>query len=636
MPPLGAIHFIIMEQNEKTFLEYEAEAAVVGAGHAGCEAALALARTGIKTALLTLNLDSIAFLPCNPSIGGTAKGHLVREIDALGGEMGIVADDTALQIRMLNVGKGAAVQSLRAQSDKNAYHRTMKQVLENTENLRIIQAEVSEILTENGKCTGIKTSYGGIISCKAVILCTGVYLNGETITGHVVQKSGPNGFAPANYLTDSLIKLGFNVRRFKTGTPARVDRRTVDFSKCEIQNGDTDIYPFSFMHDTPPENKLPCYLTYTNLTTHQIITDNLDRSPLYDGTILSTGPRYCPSIETKVVRFKDKERHQIFIEPEGADTHEMYVQGMSTSMPHDVQREMYASVAGLEKAEIMRYGYAIEYDCIDTLDVLPTLEFKKVEGIYTAGQINGTSGYEEAAAQGLMAGLNASLKLRGLPPFTLRRDEAYIGVLIDDLVTKGTDEPYRMMTSRAEHRICLRQDNADFRLTEKGKAVGLVTEERYNRYLARKAKYEALLASLQTRVPQKEAATFLARYDYSAPSGSVSYADMIKRSVPLKDIMAEFNVFQEYSKDVLETAEITVKYEGYLKQGVELIEKAKRLEDKLLPADVDYSQIKGLRLEAQEKLNRIRPFNLGQAGRISGVNPADISVLMVWLATRSS
>ncbi len=625
-----------MSNLNQTFLEYAAEAVVVGAGHAGCEAALALARTGIKTALLTLNLDSIAFLPCNPSIGGTAKGHLVREIDALGGQMGLVADDTALQIRMLNVGKGAAVQSLRAQSDKNAYHREMKRVLENTENLRIIQAEATEILTENGKCTGVKTQYGGIITCQAVVLCTGVYLNGETITGHVVQKSGPNGFAPANQLTDSLIKLGFNVRRFKTGTPARVDSRTIDYSKCEIQNGDTDIYPFSFLHDTPPENKRPCYLTYTNLETHKIITDNLDRSPLYDGTIQSTGPRYCPSIETKVVRFKDKERHQIFIEPEGADTFEMYVQGMSTSMPHDVQREMYASVAGLEHADIMRYGYAIEYDCIDTLDVLPTLEFKKVEGIYTAGQINGTSGYEEAAAQGLMAGLNASLKLRGLPPFTLRRDEAYIGVLIDDLVTKGTDEPYRMMTSRAEHRICLRQDNADFRLTEKGKEVGLVTPERYARYLDRKAKYEELLASLQTRVAQKQAAPFLARYGYGEPSGSVSYADMLKRSIPLKDIMAEYGVFSEYSKDVLETAEITVKYEGYLKQGTELIEKARRLEDKLLPADIDYTEIKGLRLEAQEKLNRIRPFNLGQAGRISGVNPADISVLMVWLATKNT
>ena len=621
-------------ENSVCFLEYTADAVVVGAGHAGCEAALALARTGINTALLTLNLDSIAFLPCNPSIGGTAKGHLVREIDALGGEMGLVADDTALQIRMLNVGKGAAVQSLRAQSDKNAYHREMKRVLENTDNLRIIQAEASEILTENGKCVGVKTTYGGVISCKVVILCTGVYLNGETITGTLVQKSGPNGFAPANHLTKSLIELGFNVRRFKTGTPARVDARTVDFDKCEIQNGDTDIYPFSFMHDAPPQNKMPCYLTYTNLQTHEVIMQNLERSPLYNGTIVSTGPRYCPSIETKVVRFKDKERHQIFLEPEGADTLEVYVQGMSTSMPHDVQRAMYSSVAGLEHADIMRYGYAIEYDCIDTLDVLPTLEFKKVEGIYTAGQINGTSGYEEAAAQGLMAGLNASLKLRGLPPFILRRDEAYIGVLIDDLVTKGTDEPYRMMTSRAEHRICLRQDNADFRLTQKGYEVGLVSKKRYEKYLSRKEKYEQLLSSLRTRVSQKEASAFLERYGYKETSGSVSYADMLKRSVPLKDIMAHFGLFNEYSKDVLETAEITVKYEGYLKQGVEQIEKAKRLEDKALPEDINYDEILGLRLEAREKLNRVRPLNLGQAGRISGVNPADISVLMVWLSTR--
>ncbi len=616
------------------FLEYAAEAVVVGAGHAGCEAALALARTGIKTALLTLNLDSIAFLPCNPSIGGTAKGHLVREIDALGGQMGIVADDTALQIRMLNVGKGAAVQSLRAQSDKNAYHRAMKQVLENTENLRVMQAEATEILTENGAVSGVKTNYGGIITCKAVILCTGVYLNGETITGEVVQKSGPNGFAPANHLTDSLIKLGFNVRRFKTGTPARLDGKTLSYEKCEIQNGDTDVYPFSFMHDKTPESKLPCYLTYTNQTTHDIILQNLDRSPLYNGTISSTGPRYCPSIETKVVRFKDKERHQIFLEPEGADTNEVYVQGLSTSMPHDVQHAMYNSVAGLENAVFTRYGYAIEYDCIDTLDVLPTLEFKKVQGVYTAGQINGTSGYEEAAAQGLMAGLNASLKLRGLPPFILRRDEAYIGVLIDDLVTKGTDEPYRMMTSRAEHRICLRQDNADFRLTEKGKQVGLVTEERYQRYLQRKEKYEQLLTSLRTRLPQKDVAPFLEQYGYDKPCGGVSYADMLKRSISLKDIMAHFHVFEEYDKNVLETAEITVKYEGYLKQGLEMIERAKRLEEKTLPADLDYDQILGLRLEAREKLNQIKPLNLGQAGRISGVNPADVSVLMVWLSTQ--
>ena len=617
------------------FIEYTADAVVVGAGHAGCEAALALARTGIKTALLTLNLDSIAFLPCNPSIGGTAKGHLVREIDALGGEMGIVADKTALQIRMLNIGKGAAVQSLRAQSDKNAYHAEMKRVLENTENLRIIQAEASEILIENGKCTGVKTTYGGIIPCKAVILCTGVYLNGETITGSVVQKSGPNGFAPANHLTESLAKIGFSVRRFKTGTPARVDGRTVDYQKCEVQHGDTDIYPFSFMHDTPPENKLPCYLTYTNLDTHAIIMENLDRSPLYNGVIQSTGPRYCPSIETKVVRFKDKERHQIFLEPEGADTNEVYVQGMSTSMPHDIQRQMYASVAGLEHADIMRYGYAIEYDCIDTLDILPTLEFKKVEGVYTAGQINGTSGYEEAAAQGLMAGLNASLKLRGLPPFVLRRDEAYIGVLIDDLVTKGTDEPYRMMTSRAEHRICLRQDNADFRLTEKGYEVGLVTEARLARYQTRKAQYEKLLEEMRVRIPQKRVAEFLKRYGYDEPSGGVSCADMLKRSIPMKDIMQEFGLYENYPKSVVETAEITVRYEGYLKQGLELIERAKRLEDKALPPDIDYDSILGLRLEAREKLNRVRPLNLGQAGRISGVNPADISVLMLWLSTHA-
>ena len=614
------------------FLEYEADAVVVGAGHAGVEAALALARLGFKTALLTLNLDAIAFLPCNPSIGGTAKGHLVREIDALGGEMGVIAGKTALQIRMLNVGKGAAVQSLRAQTDKNAYHTEMKRVLENTENLRIIQAEASAVLTENNAVCGVATSHGSYISCKTAILCTGVYLNGETITGQVVKKSGPNGFAPATYLTENLIELGFTVRRFKTGTPARVDARTIDFSKCEVQNGDTDIYPFSFMHDNPPENKLPCYLTYTNLQTHEIILDNLDRSPLYNGTILSRGPRYCPSIETKVVRFKDKARHQIFLEPEGADTLEMYVQGMSTSMPHDVQRAMYSSIAGLENADIMRYGYAIEYDCIDTLDILPTLEFKKVSGLYTAGQINGTSGYEEAAAQGLMAGINAALKMQGKPPFVLRRDEAYIGVLIDDLVTKGTDEPYRMMTSRAEHRICLRQDNADFRLTEKGKEVGLVSEERYARYLQRKSLYEQLLAKLREKVAYKEASEFLKNYGYDEPSGGISMADMIKRSIPLSDIIAHFGGFESYPKNVLETAEITVKYEGYLKQGLELIERAKRLENKLLPEDIDYTKILGLRLEAQEKLNRIRPLNLGQAGRISGVNPADISVLMVWLS----
>ncbi len=618
--------------NFTEFTEYTADAAVIGAGHAGCEAALALARTGMKTVMLTLNLDSIGFMPCNPSIGGTAKGHLVREIDALGGEMGINADKTALQLRMLNVGKGAAVQSLRAQSDKNAYHREMKKTLERTPNLRILQAEAAELLVEQGRCAGVKTTYGGIVRCRAVIVCTGVYLNSETITGSVVQKSGPNGFSNATELTESLRKLGFRIRRFKTGTPARLDGRTIDYGKCEIQEGDDDIYPFSFLSAAPPPNKLPCYLTYTNRTTHEIILSHLDRSPLYNGTIQSTGPRYCPSIETKVVRFKDKERHQIFLEPEGEDTLEVYAQGLSTSMPHDVQRAMYSSVAGLERAEIMRYGYAIEYDCIDTLDILPTLEFKKVEGVYTAGQINGTSGYEEAAAQGLMAGLNASLKLRGLPPFVLRRDEAYIGVLIDDLVTKGTDEPYRMMTSRAEHRIFLRQDNADFRLTEKGIACGLVTQERRQNFERRRKLYGELTARLAERVPQKAAAEFIGRYGYDAPAGSVSYAELLKRNIPLKDVCEYFGVFKDYPKDIRETAEISVRYEGYLKQGREQIERAKRLEDKLLPPDLDYEKISGLRLEAREKLGRVRPLNLGQAGRISGVNPADVSVLMVYLA----
>lgn len=614
------------------FIEYTADAVVIGAGHAGCEAALALARTGLETVMLTLNLDSIGFMPCNPSIGGTAKGHLVREIDALGGEMGLNADKTALQLRMLNVGKGAAVQSLRAQSDKNAYHREMKKTLENTPRLRILQGEAAEILVENGRCRGVTTAHGSVILCRAVVVCTGVYLNARTITGSVVRDSGPNGFSRASMLTDSLIGLGFKVRRFKTGTPARIDGRTIDYEKCEIQNGDDDVYPFSFLSSAPPENKLPCYLTYTNGKTHEIILKNLARSPLYNGSIQSTGPRYCPSIETKVVRFKDKERHQIFLEPEGADTMEVYVQGMSTSMPHDVQREMYSTVAGLERAEIMRYGYAIEYDCIDTLDVLPTLEFKKAEGVYTAGQINGTSGYEEAAAQGLIAGLNASLKLRGLPPLILRRDEAYIGVLIDDLVTKGTDEPYRMMTSRAEYRICLRQDNADFRLTEKGYACGLVTKERLRVFQKRKEFCEKLTAELNARVPTKAAAEFIGRYGYGEPPGSVSYAEMIKRSIPLKDIRAHFGVFGEYPLDVSETAEIGIRYEGYLKRSLDQIERAKRLEDKSLPRDIDYENIKGLRLEAREKLARVRPLNLGQAGRISGVNPADISVLMVYLS----
>ena len=616
------------------FYTTEYDAVVVGAGHAGAEAALALARTGIKTVMLTLNLDSIAFMACNPSIGGTAKGHLVREIDALGGEMGINADKTALQIRMLNTGKGAAVQSLRSQSDKHAYHARMKQVLENTENLSLLQGEAAEILTENGKVTGVRTAVGEIIAAKVVILATGVYLKGEVIAGEYKQSSGPNGFAPANLLTHNLIDLGFQVRRFKTGTPARVDGRTVDYSKLEIQQGETDIYPFSNLSNRVPRRQTPCYLTYTNQKTHEIIRANLHRSPLYSGVIKGTGPRYCPSIEDKVVRFADKERHQIFLEPECADSNEVYVQGMSSSLPHDVQREMYRSIAGLEHVKIMRYAYAIEYDCIDTLDVYPTLEFKKIEGLYTAGQINGTSGYEEAAAQGLMAGLNASLKLRGLPPFVLRRDQAYIGVLIDDLVTKGTNEPYRMMTSRAEYRIQLRQDNADFRLTELGYNAGLATKQRYARMCKRKKQVEEILAELDGRVSPKEAEGFMREHGFDTLFGGLSYADMIRRAIDPKDIIERFGILQGRNRADIETAVIDVKYEGYIKRGLEQIEKAKALEDKKMPADIDYEKIDGLRLEARQKLNKIRPENLGQAGRISGVNPADIAVLMVYLSLK--
>lgn len=606
-------------------------AVVIGAGHAGCEAALALARTGLKTALTTINLDNIAFMACNPSIGGTAKGHLVRELDALGGEMGITADKALMQIKMLNRGKGAAVQSLRSQSDKRLYHSIMKQTLENTDNLSIIQCEVTDILTDNGEVTGVTTSFGSILKCRAVVVATGVYLNGKVIAGEWSQNSGPSGFAAATELTKSLINLGFSVRRFKTGTPARVDKRSIDYSKLEIQEGETEIYPFSFMTDGVPEKQEPCYIAYTNQKTHDIIRANLDRSPLYNGTILSTGPRYCPSIETKVMRFKDKERHQIFLEPEGYDTNEIYVQGMSTSLPHDVQKSMYRSIIGLENCKIMRYGYAIEYDCIDSLDLTPALAFKKLKGIYTAGQINGTSGYEEAAAQGLMAGINASLYLRGEEPFVLKRDEAYIGVLIDDLVTKGTDEPYRMMTSRAEYRIFLRQDNADSRLTEYGRKIGLVKDDRYERFLSRNKAIAELKEKLKIKIPVKECKEFVENYggEVSAP---LSPEDMIKRNIPLKAIKENFGLYDGYPYDILERAETDAKYEGYLKKGLEQIEKAKKLDERRIPESIDYDDVKGLRNEAQEKLKRIRPENIGQASRISGVNPADIAVLMVYLS----
>lgn len=613
------------------YVEGQFDAVVVGAGHAGAEAALALARTGNKTAMLTLNLDSVAFMACNPSIGGTAKGQIVREIDALGGQMGINADGALLQIRMLNKGKGAAVQSLRGQEDKNLYHRLMKATLENTENLKILQGEAVEILTDGNKVTGVKTAFGGVLECKTVVLATGVYLNGSVIAGEWRKSAGPNGFAPANELTESLIKLGFNVRRFKTGTPARVDARTIDWDKLEIQEGETDVFPFSFLGNEVPTSQRPCYLTYTNEQTHDIIRANLHRSPLYSGMIKGTGPRYCPSIEDKVVRFSDKDRHQLFLEPEGGDTNEIYVQGLSTSLPHDVQKAMYRTVKGLEHCEIMRYAYAIEYDCIDSLDLYPSLEFKKIEGIFCAGQLNGTSGYEEAAAQGLIAGINASQKLKGLPPLVLGRDEAYIGVLIDDLVTKGTNEPYRMMTSRAEYRIVLRQDDCDFRLTEKGRAVGLVSDERYSAYLKRKEEREKANAEMNVSVRPSEAEALLNKYGYEKPQQGLTKSDLVKRGIPLNEIKDAFGGFDGISEQILLTVELDAKYEGYLQKALDQIEKAKRLEEKAIPDDIDYLAIKGLRLEARQKLDKIRPKNLGQAGRISGVSPADVAVLMVVL-----
>lgn len=617
----------------KKFVEGKFNIVVIGAGHAGCEAALACARLGLKTAVLTLNLDSIAFMACNPSIGGTAKGHLVREIDALGGEMAKNADKTALQIRMLNEGKGEAVQSLRCQCDKNAYHREMKRTLENTQNLKILQGECKKILVKSGKVCGVETTYGGVLECSAAIIATGVYLNAETITGDVRQKSGPNGFAPANALTASLIKLGFNVRRFKTGTPARLDKRYINFEKCVKQSGEENVPAFSFLSERAPENVRECYITYTNENTHGIILNNLDRAPLYNGSITSSGPRYCPSIETKVVRFADKKRHQLFLEPEGADTNEIYVQGMSTSMPHDIQKQMYRSVEGLENCEIMRYAYAIEYDCIDTLDILPTLEFKKVQNLYTAGQINGTSGYEEAAAQGLIAGINASFKLMKKPPLILGRDEAYIGVLIDDLVTKGTEEPYRMMTSRAEYSLVLRHDTADFRLTPKIFGTPLFDEARKRNYLKRKEAYESTLEELNKKAPFDKLKEFNEQFTLSGGNQGATYADLIRRGAKCADICPFFGILQNVPQDIIKTAETTVKYEGYIAKMRAAIERAKKLDKKVLPEDINYSEISGLRLEAREKLERVRPVTLGQAGRIYGVNPADVTVLMVWLAT---
>ncbi len=610
------------------------DAIVIGSGHAGCEAALALARMGQQTLLLTLNLDSIAFLACNPSIGGTAKGHLVCEIDALGGEMGIIADKATIQRRMLNSSKGPAVQSLRTQADKIMYHTEMKKVLENTKNLFVKQGEAKNIIVKNGKVQGVKTLQGDTFKAKAVVVCTGVYLKSDVIIGKVRTNSGPNGFAPANHLTASLKKLGLTIRRFKTGTPVRVHSDTIDYSELTEQCGEDNIQTFSFMTKTPPKNVIKCYLTYTNPHTHEIILKNLDKAPMYNGEIKSEGPRYCPSIESKVVRFSDKSQHQLFLEPEALSTKEVYVQGFSTSMPTYLQHEMVKSVKGLENAHIMRDAYAIEYDCIDSLQLYPTLQYKNIEGLYFAGQVNGTSGYEEAAAQGIIAGINAALFLQNKEPFVLKRNEAYIGVLIDDLTTKGTNEPYRMMTSRAEYRLQLRQDNADLRLTQKGYDIGLVSKERYKVFLKRIKQINEFKEQLKTVVSPKKIEKMFNEKNETVPKVGISIKDILKRSnITVEDLVECFPEFKKYPYNVLKEIEIDVKYEGYLaKQNIQ-IEQSKKQENTELPDDIDYKKIKGLRLEAQQKLNQIKPLTLGQASRISGVSPADITVLTVYLKT---
>lgn len=606
-----------------------ADVVVIGGGHAGVEAALASARLNKKTVMLCLDFGTVSLMPCNPSIGGTAKGHLVREIDALGGEMGIVADKALLQIKMLNSAKGPAVFSLRGQEDKKVYHELMLDVVRHTENLEVLDDEAVEIVADGGRVQAVVTKSGKRIECGAVVVAAGVYLNGEIIIGDYVKSSGPSGFAPANKLTNSLLQLGLPIRRFKTGTPARIYRDSLDFSKMEIQRGE-DCDRFSFMSPRATFEEEPCYLTYTNERTHKIILDNIDRSPLYNGTIKSVGPRYCPSIETKIVRFQDKERHQIFVEPEGANSDEMYVQGMSTSLPHDVQEQMYRTLPGFENCRFAKYGYAIEYDCIDSLSMYPSLESKLVRGLFSAGQINGSSGYEEAAAQGLIAGINAARKLDDKTPLVLGRDQAYIGVLIDDLVTKGTNEPYRMMTARAEHRIMLRQDNADMRLTPIGHEIGLASEERYARMRAKQNNIARIIEFSTTALDRAKIAPLFERIGEVLPDKAVTFGDVCRRPLVTYEDVKEFLPF-EVDDETLSAAVVELKYAGYLKKEEAAVKELKRLEEKLIPEDFDYMSIKALRIEAREKLANIRPLSLGQASRISGVSPADIAVLIVAL-----